>query len=116
MDSRKGLTVQMIKEMSEEENQRRYDEAMALIRDQPKPRFIEYWTVQYTGWSGGISWFEYSGSHINPHRYSSAAQAIENIEYGKTLIKDDSTKWRYTHTTVDQCDNKVVTTTLWTEV
>lgn len=80
------------------------------------PRFIEYWTVQNTGWSDGLSWFNIGGSNINPFRHSSAADAISYIETGKIRAKDDSIKWRYTHTTVDQCDNKVVTTAVWTEV
>jgi hypothetical protein len=98
-------------------NQQIYDKAMEIaLSSVQHPRFIEYWIVQNTGWSGGLSWFNIGGSSMNPLRHSSAADAIAYIDAGKVRANDESIKWRYTHTTVDRCDNKTVTTEEWVEV
>jgi hypothetical protein len=45
-----------------------------------------YYSVENTGWSGGVSWFETGGTHMNPLRFNSYNEAVD---YMKKSIWDD---------------------------
>lgn len=94
--------------VSEEENKRRFDNCIEFINNMKPPKFMEWWTVENTGWSGGISWFD---SEV---RFQNENQAIEYIQ--KTRWDDPAVKWRYVHVTLERENNKAVTTEVWTEV
>lgn len=67
--------------------------------------FLEWWEVETTGWSGGLSWF--------PHttRYDSVESAISKIESAKEYGGDIYyIKYRYVHVTVQREPNKEVIT------
>lgn len=71
-------------------------------------RLIDFWKVQNTGWSGGISWFDTGGSAANPLRFDNqgAAESYANgAQWG-----DPSVRWRLVHTSIETTDTKRVTT------
>jgi hypothetical protein len=103
----------MIEEISEEENQRRYDVAMEHIRNMKPPKFIEWWRVENTGFTES-SWFDISQSSTNPTRFSTQDKAIEYIVNSKE--RNYPTRWRYVHVTLEREDNKSITTEVWTEL
>lgn len=76
---------------------------------------LEWWIVENTGWSGGISWFQSGGNHMNPYRAESQQEAIDYINQSKDW-NDTSVKWRYVHVTLEREGNKSVETKVWTEV
>jgi hypothetical protein len=78
------------------------------------PKFIEWWEVENTGWSGGTSWFSAGGTRANPYRARSAEQAIEYITAAKW--DDEQVKWRYVHVTLEREGNREVKTRVWTLV
>lgn len=106
----------MSEEVSDEENERRYDEFFEWLRNKPVPKFVEWWDVENTGWSGGTSWFSTGGTPANPLRFDSEEDAKEFALKRKQDLNDPNTKWRYTHTTLEREGNKSVTTEIWTEV
>jgi hypothetical protein len=74
---------------------------------------IQFWTIENTGWSGGISWFHSGGTDMNPLRFKTYASAVE---YGKKSMKElnqDTTLWRIVQTTIERTDNREVTTREW---
>jgi len=77
---------------------------------------LEYWTVENTGWSGGISWFKTGGSDSHPLRFETASDAHAYALIRQQEFDDPSTLWRVVHTTVDRFENKEVTTKEWTLV
>lgn len=100
-------------EITEEENERRYKAIMEHIHNRPVPPFMEWWEVENTGWSGGISWFS-TGDRANPYRAKSVAEAIEYI--GKARWDDAQVLWRYVHVTLERVGNRSVETREWTLV
>lgn len=58
-------------------------------------KIFEFYTVENTGWSGGISWFS-SGHGI---RFDTKEKAIEYIKNNKW--DDPSVLWRYVHNTFE---------------
>lgn len=70
----------------------------------------EWYTVENTGWSGGISWFSSSS------RYASADAAIAVIELRKSEINDPEMLWRYAHVRRKVKGNTETITSTWTTV
>ena len=64
---------------------------------------IEYWKVQNTGWSDGLSWFDYGSSY----RFSSDIDAFSKME---EIIKESDFMWRIVHVTIETSENKLVKT------
>ena len=69
---------------------------------------IEFWSVENTGWSGGISWFR------DEVRYDSKYEALESCLKQKEELNQDTTLWRIVHTTIERKDNREVITREWT--
>lgn len=70
---------------------------------------IEFWSIENTGWSGGISWFR------DEQRFDSKQQALDIATLRKEeLNQQDTTLWRIVHTTIQRQDNKEITTRTWT--
>jgi len=105
-----------VEEVSDEENERRYNEFFEWLRNKPVPKFVEWWDVENTGWSGGTSWFSTGGTPANPLRFDTEQAAKDYAIAKKADLNDPTTKWRYMHTTLEREGNKSVTTTEWTEV
>ena len=84
-----------------------------VVRTKPLP-FIEWWRVENTGWSNGISWFDISSSRTNPTRFETESDAIKYINDHKD--PEQETQWRYVHVTLEREDNRSVTTEVWTEL
>lgn len=99
-----------------DEDDLRYEEYIKWLREKPVPKFIEWWHVENTGWSGGTSWFSTGGTNVNPLRFDSEEDAKTYALKRKQDLDDPNTKWRYMHTTLEREGNKSVTTTEWTEV
>jgi len=53
-----------------------------------------YYSVENTGWSGGISWFESGGSLMNPLRFSTEQEAVKYIAKQSKELNDSSVLWR----------------------
>ena len=75
------------------------------------PKFVEWWDVENTGYSGGISWFKSGSADFNTEE-TAREYALKQKQY----LNDPNTKWRYVHTTLEREGNKSVTTKVWTEV
>ncbi len=75
------------------------------------PDVIEYWKIQNTGWSGGVSWFDHGGSASNPLRFGDEATAVACAH--KAQWGDESVFWRVVHVRIERFDNKRVTTEEW---
>jgi hypothetical protein len=72
---------------------------------------LEYWTVENTGWSGGISWFKTGGSEANPLRFKTFDTAHEFAVRNKNKFDDPDQLWRVVYTKIERSDpNKRVTT------
>lgn len=69
---------------------------------------IEFWSVENTGWSGGISWFR------DEQRFDSKYEALEDAFRRKKELNQDTTLWRIVHTTIERKDNKEIITREWT--
>lgn len=106
----------MTEDISEEENQRRYDAVMDHIRNMKPPKFMEWWRVENTGWSNGTSWFASGGTEANPYRAASLKEATEYATQQQASWSDPAIKWRVVHVTLERNDNKSVTTEVWTEL
>lgn len=63
---------------------------------------VEYWTVENTGWSGGVSWFESS-------RRLSKDAVFVCAEGQKAAFNDPSVLFRVVHTRVYRKGDKEVT-------
>jgi hypothetical protein len=75
-----------------------------------------YWTVENTGWSGGVSWFKTGGTEANPLRFNSPDAAFEYALNKKGQLNDPDTLWRVVHTKVVTEENSQVTTKVWVNV
>ena len=71
---------------------------------------IEYWTVENTGWSGGISWFQTGGTDTNPLRFDSYDSAAEYAFDSKKELNQDTTLWRVVHVTFHRYKDGDLTT------
>lgn len=77
---------------------------------------IQFYTVENTGWSGGISWFTTGGTDVNPLRFKVESEAITYAKRAKAELDQDTTFWRIVRTTIDRTDNKEVITREWNMV
>lgn len=77
---------------------------------------IEFWTVEDTGWSNGVSWFHSGGTEMNPLRFKSYEDAYDYAIDKKKEFNEPTTKWRVVHTTIERSETKQVTTNIWTIV
>jgi hypothetical protein len=77
---------------------------------------IEFYTVENTGWSGGISWFAHGGTVTNPHRFNTYAEAEVYAIRSQELYNDPNTLWRIVHTIIERTENKEVATRIWTMI
>lgn len=73
-----------------------------------QPNAIEYWKVQNTGRSAGISWFDVGGNRYEPARFKSEKEARAYQAHARW--DDASVKWRLVRITVERFQNKCVTT------
>jgi len=76
----------------------------------------EFWSVENTGWSGGISWFPTGGSEAIPLRFNSSEKASIYAKKKKKAEDDEYCKWRVVHTTIERYDDKEVITNAWTTI
>lgn len=74
---------------------------------------IEFWTVEDTGWSNGVSWFRSGGTDANPLRFDSYKAAFDYAKRKKEEFNQPVTQWRVVHTTIDRTDYSEVTTREW---
>ena len=77
---------------------------------------LNYYTVENTGWSGGISWFKTGGTEANPLRFKTEASATDYALEKQAEQNDPNTLWRVVHTTVEREENKEVTTKQWIQL
>lgn len=77
---------------------------------------IEFWTVEDTGWSNGVSWFRSGGTDANPLRFDSYKAALSYALDKKERFNQPATQWRVVHTTIERTDYSEVTTREWTIV
>lgn len=75
---------------------------------------LEFWTVENTGWSNGVSWFKIGGSISHPLRFRTASSARAYALTRRQEFSDPITLWKVVHTTIERFENKEVTTTEWT--
>ncbi|KVP17341.1 hypothetical protein [Burkholderia ubonensis] len=72
------------------------------------PAIVDYWKVQNTGYSAGVSWFDTGGTSTYPARFDSeddARRFLAGVRWG-----DKSVKWRLVHVRVETTRTKRVTT------
>lgn len=77
---------------------------------------LEYYTVENTGWSGGISWFKTGGTDANPLRFKTEADATTYALERQAELNQSTTFWRVIRTTVEREQNREVVTKTWTEL
>ena len=77
---------------------------------------LEFWTVQNTGWSGGVSWFATGGTDANPLRFRLKEEAMTYALDRKERYSDPEMLWRLVHTLVEKTKSKKVTTETYHEV
>lgn len=107
----------MTDRVSDEDNEQRYRASMNNVRKYFEDSHItEWWSVENTGWSGGISWFSTGGTSTWPRRFQTEEDAMKYALEKKQELNDANTLWRYVHTRLERTDNKIVTTEIWTEV
>lgn len=71
---------------------------------------IEFWTVENTGWSGGVSWFKIGGTDANPLRFNTYTPALDYATESKIELNEPATLWRVVHTTIERTvDGEVIT-------
>ena len=76
---------------------------------------LEYWKVQDTGWSGGVSWFDNGSSSREPLRFPDEASAQAYVQ--RVGVRGDPhTLWRIVHVHIEDFECKQVTTETWTPV
>ena len=105
-----------LEKIPDKENTHQYSVLMNRAQLKEPPKLAEWWEVENTGWSGGLSWFNMGGSYTRPLRFNTEHDAIEYALRNKKNLNDSTTKWRYVHTTLECEGNKTVTTKIWTEV
>jgi len=69
---------------------------------------VEYWRVQNTGWSAGVSWFDTGGTPSRPATFKFEASARQFV--ADTRWADKAVKWRLVHVQVATTPNQRVTT------
>lgn len=84
---------------------------MDIILNKNRDYFSQYWTVENTGWSGGISWFPIG---IRRHTKEEAIDAAKAI--AREVRLGSETKWRIVCNTVETFKNKSVQTKEWEEL
>lgn len=77
---------------------------------------IQWWSVENTGWSGGISWFSTGGTDANPLRFNSFRDALAYAERSKREFDQDTTYWRVVHTTLERTTDSETITRKWSTV
>lgn len=77
---------------------------------------IEFWTVENTGWSGGVSWFKTGGTDANPLRFMTYTPALDYATRRKNKLNQPATLWRIVHTTIVREKNKEVITREWQQI
>lgn len=77
---------------------------------------IEHWTVDNTGWSGGLSWFKTGGTDVNPLRFTTKEEATTYALEKKEEFNDPNTLWRVVHTTIEREENREVITREWNQL
>ncbi len=76
-------------------------------------RTIEFWSVENTGWSGGVSWFTTGGTEMNPLRFDNKFDAFKYASECKNELDQETTLWRVVHTTIEREEFKETTTRKW---
>ena len=71
-------------------------------------KVLEFWTVQNTGWSAGISWFDTGGTATTPGRFDTEREAREFLKGARW--GDRSVKWRLVQIRIKTTRKKRVTT------
>lgn len=74
---------------------------------------LEYYTVENTGWSGGISWFKTGGSDSNPLRFKTESDATTYALERQASLNEPTTLWRIVHIIVEREENKETITKRW---
>jgi len=77
---------------------------------------IQFWSVENTGWSGGISWFHIGGTETNPLRFKSFDEAKTFAVRYRDQLEDPSIKWRIVRTIIEKYPSKEITTRVWEEL
>ena len=72
-------------------------------------RNLEYYAVENTGWSGGVSWFKTGGTEANPLRFNTFDEALEFAVRQKKELDDAPTLWRIVWVTVVRTETSRVT-------
>ena len=72
-------------------------------------RNLEYYAVENTGWSGGVSWFKTGGTDMNPLRFKTFDEALDFAVRKKKELDDDTTLWRIVWVTVVRTETSRVT-------
>lgn len=68
---------------------------------------FEYWKVQNTGYSNGVSWFDTGGTEVRPARFESEAAARQFLitnRWGGAEVK-----WRLVHVVVATTEDTRIT-------
>jgi hypothetical protein len=106
----------MSTQISEEENERRFDAGMKVLIERPIPPFIEWWEVE-TCWAHSripTWWKREVSTQVGPIRFKSHSEALQAVKSWMTV--EDYNKFRIVHVTLERSDTKRVTTETWTEV
>lgn len=77
---------------------------------------IEFYTVENTGWSGGVSWFHVGGTNMKPLRFKLKSEALTYTTEKKKELDEDTTLWRIVHTTIVRMENKEIITREWSVI
>ena len=77
---------------------------------------LEFWSVENTGWSGGVSWFATGGTEMNPLRFRTEQEATDFALRNKKHYNDPQMLWRTVHTLIEKTKSKRVTTEKYNEV
>jgi hypothetical protein len=72
-------------------------------------RNLEYYAVENTGWSDGVSWFKTGGSDANPLRFTTFDEAHEFAVRNKKKYDDPNMLWRIVWVTVVRTETSRVT-------
>ena len=76
----------------------------------------QWWTVENTGWSGGVSWFSTGGTDLNPLRFDDPDAARTYATKCKLEFNDPQTHWRVVHTTLERTADSETITRKWSLV
>lgn len=71
---------------------------------------LEYYTVENTGWSGGVSWFR------NDFRFGTLTEAEEHAKAEQESLNDPDTLWRVVKTVVERGDTWESITRTWKQL